>query len=110
LCPECRRAHPPDADERELLGIAEKDTQALTIYSPAGCPACVHTGYQGRTGVFELLPTDDELRQLIHDGSGEPQLRAHGQKLGMKGIREDGIRWVLSGVTSVEEVLRVARE
>jgi general secretion pathway protein E len=110
LCPECRRAHPPDAAERQLLGIPEKETDAPVIYSPSGCAACVHTGYQGRTGVFELLPTDDKLRRLIHDGSSETQLRAHGQKLGMKGIREDGMRWVLSGITSVEEVLRVARE
>jgi general secretion pathway protein E len=53
---------------------------------------------------------DNKLRALIHDGAGEGRLRAHAEKLGMQGIREDGLRWVRSGVTSLEEVLRVARE
>ncbi len=110
ICPECRRPRKPDAGERRLLGLAEGEEETMSIYSPAGCSACLQTGYQGRTGVFELLPMDDTLRSLVHDGSSETQLRAHGQTLGMKSIREDGMRWVRSGITSLEEVLRVARE
>ena len=110
ICPECRRPRQPDAGERRLLGLADGDDKTISIYSPVGCPACLQTGYQGRTGVFELLPMDDKLRSLVHDGSSEAHLRAHGQTLGMKSIREDGMRWVCSGMTSLEEVLRVARE
>ncbi len=110
LCPRCRRPRAPDAAECRLLGIDEQQAEATPIYSPVGCPACVHTGYQGRTGVFELLPVDDQLRSLIHDGASEARVRAHGEKLGMRAIREDGMRWVRAGITSLEEVLRVARE
>lgn len=110
LCAECRRAHAPDAGECRLLAIDEVDAGAIQIYSPGACQVCMKTGYQGRTGVFELLPMDNKLGSLIHDGAGEGRLRAHGRKLGMTNIREDGMRWVRSGVTSLEEVLRVARE
>ncbi|MFQ5935688.1 MAG: type II secretion system ATPase GspE [Acidiferrobacterales bacterium] len=110
LCPDCRRAHGPDAAECQLLGVTEDQANTTSLYSPVGCPACAQSGYQGRTGVFELLPMDDKLRGLIHDGASEARLRAHGQKLGMQSIREDGMRWARSGATSLEEVLRVARE
>ena len=110
ICPECRRPRKPDAGECRLLGLADEDDETASIYSPVGCPACLQTGYQGRTGVFELLPMDDKLRSLVHDGSSEARLRSHGQTLGMQSIREDGMRWVRAGMTSLEEVLRVARE
>ncbi len=110
LCPQCRRAREPTAAECRLLGIDEQQLASTQIYSPTGCTSCLQTGYQGRTGVFELLPVDDKLRSFIHDGASEARLRAHGEELGMRSIREDGSRWVRSGVTSLEEVLRVARE
>ncbi len=110
LCPECRDAHTPDAAESRLLGVDETDAGTTQIYRPSGCSACMKTGYQGRTGVFELLPMDAKLRSLIHDGAGEGRIRTHAHKLGMTSIREDGMRWVRAGVTSLEEVLRVARE
>ncbi|MFQ6021148.1 MAG: type II secretion system ATPase GspE [Acidiferrobacterales bacterium] len=110
LCPECRRAHAPDTAERQLLDLDEANTETIQIYSPSACAACMKTGYQGRTGIFELLPLDGKLRSLIHDGANEGRLRTHGRKLGMVTIREDGTRWVRTAVTSLEEVLRVARD
>ena len=60
--------------------------------------------------MFELMWMDNKLRALIHDGAGEEQLREHAQTLGMRSIRDDGLRWVRAGATSLAEVLRVARE
>jgi general secretion pathway protein E len=80
------------------------------LYRAIGCEACAFTGYQGRSGIFELLLVDDETRRLIHDRAAEADLRQHARHSGMKGLREDGMRWVYAGDTSLEEVLRVSRE
>ncbi len=107
LCPECRRAHTPDAAERELLGVGREN---ITIYTPVGCAKCTYTGYQGRTGIYELIQVDDFMRTLIHDNAGEGKLREYARSQGMTSIRQDGMRWVCNGDTSLEEVLRVARD
>jgi len=75
-----------------------------------GCTACGHTGYRGRTGIYELLTVDSELRNMIHDAAAEEGIRAHALAHGMISLREDGERWVSDGTTSLEEVLRVTRE
>ena len=80
------------------------------LYRPAGCPACNHTGYRGRTGIYELLMMDDGLRHLIHDRASEQTLREYALQHGMHNLRQDGMRLVASGVTSLEELLRVTRE
>jgi len=110
LCPQCRRQHVPDAAECRLLGIEPNQAAAHSIYMPAGCDVCNQTGYQGRSGIFELLTVDEPLRGLIHDGAAETRLREHARARGLANIREDGLRWVRSGHTSIEEVLRVSRE
>lgn len=110
LCPACRRPHEPDAKETELLGLGQAKTKKTRIYLPLGCAECLHTGYHGRTGIFELLTVDDTLRSLIHDGAGEGKLRNHARAQGMQTLREDGLRWVTDGTTSLEEVLRVTRD
>ncbi len=108
LCPQCRKPHAPGAAERRLLQLTPTDTRQINL--PAGCAACASSGYQGRTGVFELLTIDDELRTQIHDEDSEERLREHARARGMRSIREDGLRWVLAGETSLDEVLRVSRE
>jgi general secretion pathway protein E len=74
-----------------------------------GCAQCNLTGYQGRTGVFELLVSDDHLRELIHQQASEAQIREASLKTGMVLMRDDGQRLVQSGITSPEELLRVTR-
>ena len=112
LCPVCRRPHEPDRAERGLLenGNEGGGGSDVALFTASGCEACAMTGYQGRTGIFELLLIDDESRHLIHDRASEADLREHARRGGMKGLREDGLRWVRSGETSLEEVLRVSRE
>lgn len=110
LCPECRRPHAPDPAEHRLLETSSEDTVPDTLYAPTGCAVCSGSGYQGRTGVYELLIVDDRMRSLIHDRASEGDLRDHARAHGMQGIRQDGLRWVAQGMTSLEEVLRVSRE
>jgi len=75
-----------------------------------GCDKCSHTGYQGRVGVYELLPTTEKIRAQIHQKSSEAEIRASAKINGMLSMREDGERWLRAGVTTREELLRVTKE
>jgi general secretion pathway protein E len=75
-----------------------------------GCDACGHTGYQGRTGVFELLVTNDAIRSQIHHRAAEAEIRETAIEHGMALMREDGERLVEAGITSLEELLRVTSD
>ncbi|MGZ5035549.1 MAG: type II secretion system ATPase GspE [Usitatibacter sp.] len=105
LCPECKAPYEPGAAERAVFGKEPVDR----LYRAAGCGACNFSGYRGRTGIYELLTADDELRHLIHDTVEESALRAHAVEHGMVRLRDDGLRWVRDGITSLDEVLRVTR-
>jgi general secretion pathway protein E len=95
-----------------LLGVlAQRLVRKLCLHCQgSGCNECGHTGYQGRTGIFELLRTNEAMRGLIHDKASEPALRDAAQGQGMTSLREDGQRLVRSGVTSMEELVRVTRD
>jgi general secretion pathway protein E len=107
LCLECRKPFAADAAQLRTLGLTPTDG---TLYSAQGCPACNRSGYRGRTGIYELLTVDDDLRRLIHDRASEQTLRTHVLSRGMRSLREDGMRWASQGVISLEEVVRVTRE
>jgi len=106
LCPECRRPGALSAAERDAVPAGWRDR---TVYTAAGCPQCKWTGYRGRTGIYELLAVDDEMRRLIHDAAAEALLRERASARGMTMLRDDGLRWVERGETTVAEVLRVSR-
>ena len=95
-----------------LLGVlAQRLVRKLcSSCKGAGCSDCGHTGYQGRTGVFELLVTDDAIRAQIHNRASEAQIRDAALKAGMTLMREDGERLVQMGITSREELVRVTRD
>jgi general secretion pathway protein E len=107
LCPDCREAYAPDETELALLAPFGKPS---VLYRPVGCPSCSQTGYRGRTGIYELLTVDETLRSMIHARESEQRLRDYAVKNGMHNLRDDGLRWVVSGDTSVEEVIRVTRD
>ena len=107
LCQHCKASHPVTPKERELLRL--ENNEAASLYRPQGCEKCNKTGYQGRTGIYELVSMDDNLRTMIHDGAGEHLLEEYARKYSA-GIREDGRRKILEGLTTLEEVLRVTRE
>jgi len=107
LCPQCKRPHVPDATECDLLGLSPEDPPVL--YEHTGCEHCNYLGYRGRTGIYELIEIDNNMRSLIHDGAGEHELELYARK-DWPSIRQDGLRRILAGDTSLEEVLRVTRE
>ena len=95
-----------------LLGVLAQRLvrKVCTACAGSGCDACAHTGYAGRTGVFELLETDDTLRALIHNRAAEADIRAAALAKGMVLMREDGERLVTLGITTREELVRVTRD
>jgi general secretion pathway protein E len=109
LCPACRTSMAPTVGEAELLadmGLA----RSQQLSAPVGCDACNHTGYRGRTGIYELLVVDDEIQRLIHDRAPEAALRDAATRAGMIPLRRDGARWLAGGRTSLAELVRVTRE
>lgn len=109
LCPACRQKHKATEAELKLLDTKKKSISADT-WSPGACTECGNSGYQGRTGIYELLTVDETMRGMIHDGTSEGQMREHARNHGMITLREDGIRWLRDGTTSLEELVRVTRE
>ncbi|PID99919.1 MAG: type II secretion system protein GspE [Thiothrix nivea] len=112
LCPECRRPEPATAGEFELLQAHSSRfhfQQPPVIYHPEGCTHCNHNGFVGRTGIYELVELNNDVRQMIHDGASEIEMERQVRQT-MPGMRDDGIRLVLEGKTSLDEVLRVTRE
>jgi general secretion pathway protein E len=107
LCTDCRRPAAPNESECKVLGIEPGTAQR--IYHPVGCPACNASGYRGRTGIYELIPVDDHFQAMIHQGESEQALERYARTLS-PGIRDDGVRKVLEGVTTLEEVVRVTRD
>ena len=104
LCTHCKQHRNANASELEFLG-----ERSALVYEPTGCESCQQSGYKGRTGIYELVPVDDTLRQLIHDQVSERELAGYARRK-TPGIRDDGKSKVLAGVTSVQEILRVTLE
>ena len=102
LCPHCRESRPATAAELEFL-----QEQKAVVYSAKGCEACGHTGYRGRTGIYEMLEVDDNVRQLIHDRASEQELTRYARRHSPS-IRADGKSKILAGITTVNEVMRVS--
>jgi len=110
LCSECKEPYRPDRDalpdDFPLDRLGGRDE----LFRAAGCRACRHVGYRGRIGLFELLVTTKEVRKLAHDRANTWQLAQAAQEQGMRTLRQDGWRKVLSGITTVDEVVRVSKE
>ncbi|MFW2373969.1 MAG: type II secretion system ATPase GspE [Gammaproteobacteria bacterium] len=107
LCPGCKEGHTATDTETEWLG-ADKNSPPI-IYTAKGCDKCNHLGYAGRTGIYELVPIDDQMQHMIHDGEGEQAMEQYARTFS-NSLRNDGQRLVLEGITSLEEVVRVTRE
>jgi general secretion pathway protein E/type IV pilus assembly protein PilB len=106
-CPACSRPYRPEPDELRALNFSEKEASAAVFRKGAGCAECGGTGYRGRIGIFELLVVDDEIRMLIHTRVGESKLREKVRATGLRTLREDGIRQVTAGLTTLEEVFSI---
>lgn len=108
LCPHCRKKRLATEEEKRLL---KQDTyKEMEIYEPTGCDLCNHTGYFGRTGVFEIMEVNEEIRDLIAGGGSSEELENAARRAGMCTLHDNGIRYVLEGITSIEEMLKVSYE
>ncbi|HWE24655.1 MAG TPA: type II secretion system ATPase GspE [Myxococcales bacterium] len=111
LCKECREAYLPTPEELREIGIGpDKTREARMIYRAKGCDACNHTGYRGRTGIYEIMLVDDTIRELAVKKVDSGSIKRAAVQKGMRTLMEDGGRKVLRGVTTVAEVLSVTQE
>jgi type II secretory ATPase GspE/PulE/Tfp pilus assembly ATPase PilB-like protein len=107
LCDKCREPYKPTAEFLKAAGIpADKVT---VFYKEKGCSACNSTGYRGRTGVHELMIIDGPIRDLLVGRPSIQAIRAAARRAGMRSLQEDGLRKVIAGITSVNEVVRVTK-
>jgi type II secretory ATPase GspE/PulE/Tfp pilus assembly ATPase PilB-like protein len=110
ICKECKVPNPtPDKYKLRLLGFTKDELTGVTIYKGAGCARCGGSGYHGRLGLFEMLQLNAELRELAFNRAPTSQLRKAAISSGMRTLREDGKLKIIRGVTTPEEVLRVAQ-
>ncbi len=105
LCPNCKQPAELSDYEAKALRIDMAQAAEASVSKPHGCEACRGKGFKGRRGIFELFQIDDEVRHLIINNATTVQLRIRARELGMRTLREDGVRKVLSGMTTAEEVI-----
>ena len=105
-CKKCRVAYEPSDTILAQLGLTKEDTAGRPFYYGKGCMECNETGYRGRKGLFELLVVSEPIRELVNMRAPSGVIRGRALELGMRTLREDGIRSILDGETTVEEVLK----
>ena len=106
VCPDCKVTYEPDDELLMDLGPDADLVRGATLCYGRGCEACHHTGYRGRTGLFEIMDVDDEVRRLIEAGASIEEVREAAVAGGMETLREVGLRAAAEGRTTIEEVLR----
>ena len=109
LCPDCKEAYDPSAVELADVGLKRSDLKG-SIYRARGCPSCLSTGYKGRCGIYELLPVTEAVKSLVMQSSDAGSIKRVAIEEGLFTLRADGLRKVIKGLTSFDEVIRVTQE
>ena len=109
VCSDCKQPYQPTDEELIRLGIVPPRVRP-TFYRGAGCPACTQTGYRGRTGIFELLVLDDEIRRLIGNKADSATIRQAAMAKGMVTLKDEGAEKVFHGMTTTEELMRITQQ
>jgi general secretion pathway protein E len=109
VCSDCKQPYQPADEELIRLGIVPPRVRP-TFYRGAGCPACSQTGYRGRTGIFELLVLDDEIRRFIGSKADSASIRQAAMAKGMVTLKDEGAEKVFHGVTTTEELMRITQQ
>ncbi|HDH98330.1 MAG TPA: type II secretion system protein GspE [Deltaproteobacteria bacterium] len=110
ICPHCKRAVQPDKRQLASMQLSPDECKDIVFYEGKGCEMCRGTGYSGRIGIFEYLPVDDEIRDLIGKKSASERIRQAAKKKGLTTLRDNGWEKVKQGITTIPEVLRVTLE
>lgn len=106
ICSSCKQEFVPKNDMLQNLGLLRKDLGDRKFYFGSGCDACSNSGYRSRTGLFEMIKVGDSFRELINSGAATLVLKQKAIEQGMRTLREDGLRSIFDGETTVEEVLK----
>ncbi|NLB65144.1 MAG: type II secretion system ATPase GspE [Lentisphaerae bacterium] len=107
ICEKCKEPMEAQESELRLLGPAANQLASAELFHGRGCADCQFTGYRGRMGIYEIFQIDDQVRNLVFEQVSSTELRVRARELGMRTLREDGLRKVVAGITTLAEVLRV---
>jgi general secretion pathway protein E len=110
ICPKCKESYTPTPESLSEVGLKPSDLKEGILWRGKGCPSCLNTGYLGRTGIFELLAIDDEIRDMITNKKEANLIKEKAVSKGMTTLQQAGVEKVLAGITTLEEVLRVTQE
>jgi len=106
ICENCKTPFEPNETQLKELGLTEDDIKGKKLYYGRGCDKCNNTGYRGRTGIFEIMTFNDEIRDLIMNRASTNVLRLAAQKAGMRLLRDTGLAAVYDGITTIDEIIK----
>jgi type IV pilus assembly protein PilB len=106
ICVKCKTEHTPTEEMLMELGLTPEDVGGKKFYYGKGCKNCNSTGYRGRIGLYEIMVLNDEMRDMIMNKASTNILRVAARKNGMTTLRENGLRIIYEGITTIEEVAR----
>jgi general secretion pathway protein E len=109
ICPECKEVYTPEIGILEELEVDKQEAKGHTVFRGTGCEKCAGTGYRGRQGIYELLPINDDIREMILGKAPSNVIKEKGRSFGMKTLREAGWDKVRRGISTVSEVVRVTQ-
>ncbi len=106
LCVDCKTRHNLTPEALMDIGFSKEESTKIKVYKPAGCNTCHNTGYKGRIGLFEVMEVSDDIRDLILSRAQSKEIKRKSRENGMTTLRRSGLKKIMEGITSVEEVLR----
>ena len=106
ICPTCKVERFLEAEEAETLRLQVPKGQRIKVYDGEGCFECRKTGYVGRAGIFEILPIEQKMKEMVIDGADGPTIKREATRMGMKTLRQSALRKLAEGITTFEEVIR----
>jgi type II secretory ATPase GspE/PulE/Tfp pilus assembly ATPase PilB-like protein len=107
ICSSCKEPFKPDTEILHLLNLPKEDWDKTVLYRGRGCEKCNYSGYKGRTAIHEIMVLNEKIRQLILNRTSSNIIKKEAQKYGMRTLREDGMKKVLLGQTTAQEVMRI---
>ena len=110
ICGKCKHEFKPDKEMLRELGVSSLNLSKVKIYEGRGCEACKHTGYKGRTAIYEILVMSEPIRELVLKHASADQIKKKALSLGMRTLRQDGWEKIMTGITTPSEVIRVTQQ
>jgi general secretion pathway protein E/type IV pilus assembly protein PilB len=106
ICERCKEPYMPTDAERRFMGLTSEQITSTTFFKGRGCNECNRTGFRGRLGIFEVFVINEEVQKMIYERVSAHVLRKAARELGMRTLREDGVRKIMAGLTTPEEVMK----